>query len=369
MAVVTSPERSARGGIDIAAAFEPRRVKPVKWWAAAGVAFLLLEAYTLGSWIASGKATPTPAGGDPLPGFMNVLLHGQEIVGVVAFFGFVWWFLVRPWRRDRRISLDGLFLLAYVLIYWQDPLLNYSQTWATFNAHLVNFGSWTGNLPGALAPNTNQVAEPVVFVLAAYIYALFGIVVLANVVMRKAHARWPRLSRPGLAAWTIVAFWVVDLAAEAVWSRSGLYSFGGGIEGLTLFRGHYYQFPIYEAILWGSVWGSWACLRYFRDDKGRTVAERGIDEVPVTPKQKTLLRFLALCGMMNVTYMGLYNIPMQWFGTHADPWPEDTVKRSYLTNGICGPGTEFACSGPGVPIPRPDSPHLAPDGSLKQGGK
>ena len=25
---------------------------------------------------------------------------------------------------------------------------------------------------------------------------------------------------------------------------------------------------------------------------------------------------------------------------NADPWPEDTMKRSYFTNGLCGEGTD-----------------------------
>jgi hypothetical protein len=40
------------------------------------------------------------------------------------------------------------------------------------------------------------------------------------------------------------------------------------------------------------------------------------------------------------------------------------VKRSYLTNSLCGPGTDYACYQEGVPIPRGSSSiHIAPDGT------
>ncbi|MND02321.1 hypothetical protein D3C83_216600 [compost metagenome] len=45
-------------------------------------------------------------------------------------------------------------------------------------------------------------------------------------------------------------------------------------------------------------------------------------------------------------------------------WPADVQKRSYLTNHICGAGTDYACGGPAVPIPRPGSFHLDPEGRL-----
>jgi hypothetical protein len=102
---------------------------------------------------------------------------------------------------------------------------------------------------------------------------------------------------------------------------------------------------------------------YFRNDKGETVAERRSDDLRVKQTGRTWVRFLALLGIFCVIY-GSYNVAMQWFALRADTWVEDVQERPYLTDGLCGPGTEYSCSGPGVPIPRPDSAHVDPDGRL-----
>ena len=59
-----------------------------------------------------------------------------------------------------------------------------------------------------------------------------------------------------------------------------------------------------------------------------------------------------------------YNLPMGLVSMHADPWPKDVLKRSYFTNGMCGPGTTYACAGPDVPLARPHSADVSPTGEL-----
>src|SRR5206468_2919765 len=103
--------------------------------------------YLFGSWILSGDATRTPAGPTPVPTWMKVVFHGWEIGGLFAFAAFLYFFLVRPWRKAGHLTLDGLFCVAFLSLYWQDPLLNYFQPWLTYNAALVNWGSWMGHVP------------------------------------------------------------------------------------------------------------------------------------------------------------------------------------------------------------------------------
>jgi hypothetical protein len=300
---------------------------------------------------------------------METVIRIGEVGSVAAAVGVAYWFLVRPWRREGRVTLDGLFVIAFASLYWQDPLANYSQAWVTYNTAFVNFGSWTTDIPGWLAPNGNLFPEAVLWAGPVYIYAIFTAVLVANQLMRRAKQRWPRLGTAGLVGLCFAFFVVADLFIEVAWMRLGWFAYPGSISWLTIFHGHYYQFPIYEPILFGACWTAFACLRYFRDDKGRTLAERGIDELRATPRQKSGLRLLALVGALNAILLVGYEVPIQWFALHADEWPQDIVKRSYLTDGLCGPGTDYACSGPGVPVPRPDSAHLGPDGRLRDGRK
>jgi hypothetical protein len=344
-------------------ASDTRRIKPVKWWAAIGAACIALQTYVFIAWLTSGEVKPTSPGPTEMPTWMLVSIRTQEVVGVLATIAVGWFFLVRPWRRQGHISLDGMLFVCFLLIWWQDPLINYSAPVATYNANLLNFGSWTTKIPGWLTPNGQLFPEPVIWASTAYLTAVFGAAVFSNVVMRKAKQRWPGIGTLGLIGVCVGFFIVFDLVAELIWVRTGIYFYPGTIRSLSIFPGRYYQFPIYEPLLFGVTWAFWGCLRYFRDDKGRTVAERGIDDMRATPGQKTWWRFLALVGMTNVLFLWC-NVGWQFFALHADPWPKDVTSRSYMTDQFCGPGTTYACPGPAVPINRPDSAHIDPAGRL-----
>lgn len=347
---------------------ETRRAKPVKWWAVVGGFWVALQVYVFTAWIVSGKATPTPRGSTPIPRWMEVTAGIWEVAGLFALAAFVYWFLVRPWRRERRFTLDGMFVLASLLLYWQDPLFNYTQNWAVYNTVFHNWGSWTSNIPGWMSPNGNLFAEPPIFTAPIYVYAVFGGVLVTNAVMRAAKRRWPNLGTLGMIGVALAFVLVFEIVVEGAFLRLGFWGYPGSISWLTLFHGHYYQFPIAEIVIWGSTWTGLACLRYFKNDKGQTLAERGIERVAGSPAQKSGLKLLALIGITNTLLFACYSIPIQFFALHADPWPQDFVNRSYMLDGLCGPGTDYSCSGPGVPIPRPDSAHLDPDGQLAPGG-
>ena len=181
--------------------------------------------------------------------------------------------------------------------------------------------------------------------------------------MRKAKDRWPRIGKVGLLLVCFSATATFDIIFELAWLRGGMYTYGGAIKGLTLFPGHYYAFPMYEAILIGAFFTPLAALRYFKDDKGRTFVERGIDEVAGAGR-KTGLRFLAISGFFNVCLLLIFNVPMIAIHTLADSdWPKDVVNRSYFTNSICGPLTPYHCPSNAIPDPHPGSGYVAPDGT------
>ena len=216
----------------------------------------------------------------------------------------------------------------------------------------MNFGAWTaGIFPGWTAPNSQLIAERVLIIF--WSWALFAITatMLVCTGMRAAMRRFPSLGLAGaiFAAFVVPAIW--DLIGETVFIRSGLCSYPGSIQSLSLWGGHYYQFPLHESATLGLALTMTMLLRYFRNDRGETWVERGIEQLTVMRPAKELMRFLAVVGFVNVAIMFCRTIPVQWIDTHADPYPEDLP--SYLqNNSFCGPCTGYECAGPKIAMPR-----------------
>lgn len=337
--------------------------KPVKVWAVVGVCSLMVQFIAWGGWIISGDAVRTPTGPTPVPKFMSIAIHAWEIAGIFGAAIFLWYVMIRSWRREGRITLDGLLCLVLVgTTYWQDTLINYFVPWFTYNSEFINFGAWNPHIIGWVSPNARYTAEPIIFSLPAYLYFNVGFMIIGCKIMQRAKARWPQLTPLKLIGICAACMFLFDVMIEPLWLRLGFYSYAGAISWMTIFHGHYYQFPLAEGVMISAVLTGFACIRYFKNDKGETMGERGLDQLRISGAKRTWVRFLALTGIVNVAFAVLYCVPAAWLGMYASPWPQDIQKRSYLTNKLCGPGTAYACPGPGLPVNRPNSVHLSPDG-------
>src|SRR5204863_10981 len=61
--------------------------------------------------------------------------------------------------------------------------------------------------------------------------------------------------------------------------------------------------------------------------------------------------------------LGLMAVGLFW-GPHGGTFPTDITKRSYFMYGVCGPGTDYMCPGPDVPLPKMNGLHVNPEGQL-----
>ncbi|WP_437339720.1 spirocyclase AveC family protein, partial [Mycobacterium colombiense] len=59
---------------------------------------------------------------------MKVPLVANAVLAWIGIPIALWWFIIRPWRRERRITLDGMLMVSMGLMFFQDPLLNYLNT-------------------------------------------------------------------------------------------------------------------------------------------------------------------------------------------------------------------------------------------------
>jgi hypothetical protein len=358
---VTQPKPAAS-----LAPIEPRRTAPVKLWATVGALLLALEVYLLGKWMLGPGFERVPSGPSDPPLWMKAVLNGVQGLGLVVMVALFWFLIVRPWRRDRRVTIDGIFCAVVFVCSPYDPLSNYFGHWLTYNSYMLNFGSIMTALPGRLAvngPGATQ-AWPVLMMPACYVYVFLLLMTFGCRLLDKVRQRRPSLSRPALFGILFLTMLAVDLVLEGLlFMPLGFWSYPGG-HWVVLARETYWRFPLQQALFFSLAFTSVITLRYFTDDRGLTVVERGIDTLRISPARQALVRFLAVLGATQLLLFGLYHLPQGLFALKSDPWPADLQKRSYLTDYVCGDGTDQACPGPHVPIPRLPSVHLDPHGAV-----
>jgi len=323
-----------------------KRPRPIVWLAALGGLILAVEVWVFARWIISDDFRPADVGGDPVPTHTLVGVRVME-VGGVALALFMAWRAWRTSRREGRLSTQAVLIIAFATLWWQDPGIGWGRPGFFYNAYFVNMSSWTGYLPGAINPTASRLPEPLLCMGAAYIYGIMlaGLFVAGS--MRRTRRRFSGIPVAGLVAVGVVAAIILDLLVELVFIRVGLYAYPTAIRALSVWGGTRWQFPVYESIFWGPVWAVAGILYYFRDDKGHTFVERGIERVQ-SPAWQGVVRVLAVVALMNIVY-GVYNVLMIWTTFQADPMPAGIP--SWLIAGQCGPGTHYACPSPYVPIP------------------
>ena len=356
--------KSSVGVVDLE---KPASSNAFRIWATVGALVLALTLYLLVRWVSGPFFEPVAGGPTDPPMYMKIpLIANAAVLWVGAPFA-LWFFIIRPWLRERRITLDGMLLVSMGLMMFQDPILNYYSTWCTYNAWLFNRGSWAPYVPGWVAHEEpgHTVPEPLLTNIPGYAYGVLLLTIVGCLIMRKIKSRWPAISNLRLVLATYAIAIAFDFVMEAlIMLPTGFYSYPGAIQELSINAGTYYQYPIYEGFMWGGVQTALCCLRFFTDDRGRTLVERGLDSVRGGVVKQQFIRFLAIFGGVSACFFLFYNVPATWLGMHADAWPEDVQQRSYFNPGICGEGTERPCPNPDLPLPTKHSGFVNHDGEL-----
>ncbi|MHB8690067.1 MAG: spirocyclase AveC family protein [Solirubrobacteraceae bacterium] len=328
------------------------RVQPVTVWAGLGTITLAFIAFVLIKWVTGPWFRTVPSGPSVPPTWMKAALIFWQAFAVVGTFGLLYVLLIRPWRRERQIPLDGLLVGAFFLCAFQDPLSSIFGDWFSWNAYLLNKGSWIYSIPGSNAygrPGA-AVVEPIlggfIWVWIAFAGAWAGCWVL-----RRARTRWPELGPvPLITLILFPAMMVFDFVLEGLVAiPTGLYVYSGG--HLSLFPDAYNKYPLHEAVFAGATLSGLAALRFFKNDRGETVVERGAHRLRTGPLQKALIRFLALVFMTQLIPFVTYNLPSGLVaGEHSATWPRAIQSLSYFTAHLCGAGTDVTCPRDGVPL-------------------
>jgi Spirocyclase AveC-like len=185
-------------------------------------------------------------------------------------------------------------------------------------------------------------------------------------VMRATKLRFPKTNVLGLLIVAVSVGVIGEILLDGVlFAQLGFFSFPGG--WLPLFyEGKFSQYPLNEALHTGLWFGVLFCMRYFTNDRGESLAERGASGLRGSSFRQIGTRGLAVIGMTTVSVFVCYHIPNAFYGANSPEWPADVTSRSYLTN-QCGPQIDRACPGPSVPLPRPGSGYVNWHGDFVDG--
>jgi len=206
---------------------------------------------------------------------------------------------VRSWIRRPGHPLV-LMTIASTAIVWQDPIMN----WAPYAVYNPQLWHWPEDWP---LVNLSPTVEPFVVIGYAAFYFIVPFFtsswILRRLQLRAAVDafvwRHPLVSMGGL---LFVVGFIFDAALEIFSVHAGLYIYSQVIPWGSLFAGTTFQFPlIWESSLVTVVMIPAGVLCY-RDDTGRTQAEKLAQRFRWLPHRPALGTFLMMFAILNVAY-------------------------------------------------------------------
>ena len=316
-----------------------RKPGPLVFWSAFGVVATVLAVVAWTGWLTSSDFHRVAPGPDHYRFLWY--LRTFQVVSVVVSLAMIGWFVVRPWRRERRVPIDGKILLGMMIAYYVDPILNVFNHTFAMNAYALNFGSWAGFMPGYPSPGQDRFAEGLLWAQPLYMY--FGLLAAIGgcQILKLLRGRMRTASEATLYAVLFLTFALTDVVVEMVFIvHPQLYMFPGVPRHFSLFAGKIYQFPLYQA-LFAAVFATMVTwLRDSVDTTGRSAVERGVDDLGFGPVRRHAMSFMAVTGFCTASALG-YFLPYA-----AATMTADTYVRlpSYLSpSAFCGVDDKPVC--------------------------
>jgi Spirocyclase AveC-like len=302
--------------------------------------------WTWGAWLASGPSQVT-ANRDPESASRWVARGYEALMVVVAAVLAVR--VVRECLRERRLVFDAVMVIAgFFTLFW-DPMVNWMQPNFMYSCQWLNLNTWVANAPGVVNPTGSLMPQPV-FIMLIYPFGLLGFAMILNWAMTRFRRRFPRVSNLELLAFTYAFGWVLGVGLEAPMFLANLWGLPGAPAGLSLFSDAH-RFAWAEYLTTAIVFTTFAAVRFFRDDKGRAISERGLGGLnPVARSAVSVFATIAIFAMAMWALL-LVQIPA---GLHSSPYPAGYP--AHLINGLCNiPGNPHSTQ-PTAYGPCPGSP-------------
>jgi hypothetical protein len=310
---------------------------PAQWLALIAVPLLAIQFWTWGAWLLDGPVQLTKYRDTSLSSFKVAI--GYQVFAWIVMIAILRG-VYREVRRERKWTLDAMFCVAGLLTYFWDPLSNLAQPLFMYSSQWVNLADWTGYVPFNKYPDGGRLPEAVAFTPCFYVIGFLTASRIMHWVVERVRSRRPELSnrQAFLVMWLVGGLF--DAAFEVPLYLTHLWAYPGTPDvGILAHSGQ--KYPLSEFIIAGFGIASFAAIRNFKDDKGRSLVERGMERF--NARRRTFLSQLALVGAFNGIFLVL-SIIFAVLGLFAGP-----VKAmpDHLINGSCdAPGWENTNYGP-----------------------
>jgi hypothetical protein len=323
-------------------------------WVANGLFWFGLAVYVWGSWMLGPDFKANTLGVDQAPESYVLLVRTAEAISVLLAIFQLWHFVVKPKIRTGRFSFDGLFFLACLTLYLQEPWINYNNHQFLYTTVAYNMGSWVNYVPGWNSPNGDLIPVGSIIWATAYLNLVAFWAYSGSLFMRWLKSKRPGISNINLILATFAVFLPFDFVLEQTALALGLFNYSSTVPELTLWAGEPYQFPVYEMVLWCAALTGWSSVHFFRNDRGETYVERGIESIRFPSSgAKTFTRFVMMMGICQLYFLLLYNVPYFYWSTKGAAFP---AYGEWRVAGVCGPQSKYDCPAADVPVPKRESP-------------
>jgi hypothetical protein len=194
-------------------------------------------------------------------------------------------------------------------------------------------------MPFVVNPDCGRTPEPIIFAPLLESFGVLGCAIVAAVAVRWARTRWPGISTFRLICMLIGGGLIVELIMEPPIIAFGLWNYAPGPFAIPVGAG--LHFPLITAVA-GAFWfGPLVAARIFKDDKGQTFLERGMEHY--SSRRRKTVTFLAVYAFYQIVTWGPGSLTMLYSPFQRE-WPKIP---SYLLNGVCdAPGVTGTRYGP-----------------------
>jgi Spirocyclase AveC-like len=287
--------------------------------------FLVWGGWTVVAWLAAGPR-PVTAYRD----LTTTLATAYEIVAVLLVLG-VGAYVVRGCLRQRRLTFDAQLCMAGLLAYWLDPFYNFFVPMNLYSSNFVNVGSWCSYAPFVINKACSGSPEPILVIGAIYLVGFLVCAMLGCGLLRAVRARYPSASMARMLIALAIFAIVADLLIDGVSSQLNLWNqfIPAGLNIANAARPFPATLPMSAILFFGAP----TLARYLRDDRGRTIFERGLDHL--RPRTLRALSFLSLVGYMQLMVAVTILITIAPVGLYANNSP---TYPAHIINGQCDIG-------------------------------